>query len=162
MTHRYNQMNAADALYIAARGYPGGVEALAARMGMSVKVLYNKLCPKTDSHHINFDEVSVILDFLADAGKHDSVEMVINAFNWRHDRVAVKLPEHEPDDEQLFSQVLRIMNSHGVLADGLHQALRDDDINARELEAFEQDFQTCILGLLQLRCSIHAKANNVK
>lgn len=35
MTCKYSEMNQHDAIYIAARAYPGGVEALAGRMGMS-------------------------------------------------------------------------------------------------------------------------------
>ena len=49
MTRRYSDTNQHDALYKVARAYPGGLEALAARMGMSVNVLRNKLAPGIDT-----------------------------------------------------------------------------------------------------------------
>lgn len=156
MTHRYSKMNPNDALYIAARNYPGGVDALAARMGMSVKVLYNKLCPNTDSHHVNYHEVQMIIDFLSEVGRHDMVDMVINSFCWRYDLAVFKLPSVEPTDERLLDQMLGIMSKHGVMADGLKDALADGKISSRELDRIEEDFQTCIVALIRLRKTLHA------
>ncbi|HEV7816365.1 MAG TPA: phage regulatory CII family protein, partial [Janthinobacterium sp.] len=44
-------MNQHDALYKVARNYPGGLEALAHSMGISVNVLRNKLAPTIASHY---------------------------------------------------------------------------------------------------------------
>jgi hypothetical protein len=162
MTHRYNAMNPGDALYMAARSYPGGIEALAARMGMKPGVLYKKLCTKVDSHHVNFVEASVIIDFLTEAGKHELVELVINSFCWRHDRVSFELPDQPASDDQLFEQVLVIMSNQGVLADGLRNALSDARISDSELYQFERDFQTCLLALVKLRQSIQDKHEDGK
>jgi hypothetical protein len=46
MTRKYSDMNQHDALYKVARAYPGGLEALALRMDISVNVLRNKLAPE--------------------------------------------------------------------------------------------------------------------
>lgn len=157
MTHRYNDLNPSDALYIAARSYPGGIEALAGRMGMSPRVLYKKLGTKVDSHHANYDEVSVILDFLVEAGKYDMVDLVINAFCWRHEYMAFELPRHFVSDEQLFDQVLTIMKQHGRLANGLSEAMHDGQIDAQEYDLIERDIRTCISGLLRLKKKLHVK-----
>lgn len=157
MTHRYDSSNPSDALYCAARAYPGGIEALAARMNMSAKVLYKKLGPRVDSHRITFDEVQLILDYLADVGMENEVCQVINAFCWRHDRVAVPLPDHFTTDEDLFSQVVDIMNSNGLLAGGLRDALNDDVISDREMARFDNDFRTCILALVKLHAAVEVK-----
>lgn len=157
MTHRYDDRNPDDALYCAARTYPGGIEALAARMGMSAKVLYKKLGPKVDSHRITFDEVQLILDYLVEAGMEREVDQVINAFCWRHDRAAVPLPDHFTTDAELFSQVVDILNSNGVLASGLRDALLDDEISDREMAQFDRDFRTCIMALIRLHASVEVK-----
>lgn len=158
MTHQYDQMNPSDALYIAARQYPGGIEALASRLGMSAAVLYNKLSPRSSNNIIGFDESCMILDYLAEVGRDDLVEMVINAYCWRHNHMTMKLPEHAPGDDRLLPQVLDILTTPGKLADGLRGALEDDVINARELAQLEQEFHTCLQTLIKLRNTVHGKA----
>ena len=157
MTHRYSEMNPGDALYMAARKYPGGIDALAGRLGMPAGVLYKKLGTKVDSHHVSYEEVSAIIDFMIEAGKDDMVDLVINAFCWRHEYLAFELPRQFVSDEKLFDQVLVIMQQEGDLASGLRDAMRDGTINARECEQLDRDIQTCILGLLKLLEKIHVK-----
>ena len=50
MTRKYADMNQHDALYKVARAYPGGLEALAAKLDMSVNVLRNKLALGCQGH----------------------------------------------------------------------------------------------------------------
>lgn len=50
-------MSIADAAYHTAHGYPGGVTALAARMGVPVGTLTHKVNPNNDSHHLRPDEL---------------------------------------------------------------------------------------------------------
>ncbi len=49
-------LNVLDAAYHAAHGYPGGVAALAVRMGMSANTLNHKLNPNTPTHHLSLAE----------------------------------------------------------------------------------------------------------
>jgi hypothetical protein len=87
MTHRYTQMNPLDALYTAARAYPGGIEALAHRMGVSVAVLRNKLAPHVNTHHVTLAEASLIIEFLREA-KCDEALLPLQALNWQHGLIA--------------------------------------------------------------------------
>lgn len=57
-------MDVRDAAYLIAHHYPGGVAALAARMGVNPGVLQNKLNPNNDTHHLRLDE-SVLLQQVA-------------------------------------------------------------------------------------------------
>lgn len=50
-------MSVADAAYHTAHGYPGGIAALAARMGVSVNTLTHKANPNNDTHHLRPDEL---------------------------------------------------------------------------------------------------------
>lgn len=157
MTHAYSDLNPGDALYKAARSYPGGIEALAGRMGMSSKVLYKKLGPNVDSHHVNYEEVSVIIDYLREAGKDDMVDLIINSFCWRSDYMAFELPKDFVSDAQLFNQVLEIMRHNGELANSLNEAMLDGHITSKEYQKLDEDIRTCMLGLLKLRKKIHVK-----
>lgn len=158
MTSRYSEINPHDALYIAARAYPGGVEALALRMGMASHVLYKKLRPAVDTHHVNYEEVSEIIEHLETAGKQEMADLALQAFNWRHGRVTVRLPEASANAGELFAQVLQIMNAEGRLANEINKALaNDDEIDQRELEGIEFELQQSIEALVGLREKVRAK-----
>src|SRR5690606_4424393 len=54
-------MNVIDAAYSTVHDYPGGAEALAARMGKSAAVLRSKVNPNTSTHHLTLAEADEIL-----------------------------------------------------------------------------------------------------
>lgn len=56
-------LTVADAVYHTVHGYPGGVVALAARMGMSANTLTHKANPNNDTHHMRPDELVAIQVF---------------------------------------------------------------------------------------------------
>lgn len=158
MTCRYTEINQHDALYIAARAYPGGIEALALRMGMASHVLYKKLRPAVDTHHVNYEEVSEIVEHLEAAGKGDMADLALQAFNWRHGRVTVRLPDVQAEGGALFHQVLEIMREEGELASHINDALNNDGkISDDELQTIEKDLQECIEALVVLRNQVRAK-----
>lgn len=158
MTSRYTEINQHDALYMAARAYPGGVEALAQRMGMAAHVLYKKLRPAVDTHHANYEEVSEIVEHLEEAGKSDMADLALQAFNWRHARVTVRLPDIKTEAGELFHQVLQIMREEGELASHINDALNNDGkISDSELQTIEKDLQECIEALVVLRNKVRAK-----
>lgn len=88
MTCALNKLNPLDALKLACNDYPGGVEALAMRIGMVPGVLRNKLSHDVSTHHINYpDQVSNILDCLREA-KVDHWDAPLQAFAYRHERAS--------------------------------------------------------------------------
>lgn len=50
-------LTVADAAYHTVHGYPGGVAALAVRMGVSANTLTHKANPNNDTHHLRADEL---------------------------------------------------------------------------------------------------------
>lgn len=56
-------LTVADAVYHTVHGYPGGVAALAARMGVSANTLTHKANPNNDTHHMRPDELVAIQVF---------------------------------------------------------------------------------------------------
>lgn len=159
MTCKYNEMNKHDAIYIAARAYPGGVEALAARMGVSPNVLYKKLRRAVDSHHLNYEEDSQIIELLSDSGRDQMVDLAIRSFMWRHGFVAYRIPNDVDniDDEALLAQILKIIGKKGILATNIKNALDNDGIiDSDELTQIEGDIQQCIASLMELKSKVNA------
>jgi len=162
VTCQYNNINQHDALYNAARAYPGGIEALAQRMSTPNKqvlasTLRNKLRPAIDTHHTNFEEVSTIIELLEEA-KVDDAFLPLHAFCWRHNHVAVALPKGDVDADDLLKQVVEIMSGDGALAGDISKALAGDHrIDAGELATIEQRLESCIGSLVALRDKARAK-----
>lgn len=162
MTYKYSNINQHDALYNAARAYPGGIEALAQRMStpnrqVSPNVLRNKLRPSIDTHHANFEEVSEIIEYLEEAKVADAF-LPLHAFCWRHNHVAVQLPKGDVDADDLLKQVVEIMSGDGALASDISKALAGDHkIDRAELATIEERLEGCIGSLVALRDKARAK-----
>ena len=156
MTCRYDNINQHDALYIAARAYPGSVEALALRMHVAPGTLRKKLMPDVDTHHANFEEVSAIIELLEGA-KVEQAFLPLHAFCWRHGHVAVRLPQPDIDSDALLKQVVEIMSGDGALAGLVNGALGDRQVNATELADIEKQIERCMTALVGLRDKSRAK-----
>lgn len=60
-------MSVPDAIYHTVHSYPGGVAALAARMGLPVGTLTHKANPNNPTHHMRPDELLAMQHFSGDA-----------------------------------------------------------------------------------------------
>lgn len=157
MTCAYAEMNPQDALYVAACAYPGGLEALAHRMGKSAHVLRNKLRPAIDTHHTSLQEFSMVLDFLAEARQPDA-DLPLQALCWRHGFVPVRLPEGDVDGDGICRQMLAKVREDGELAAAIERALGDSRIDARELDRIERSAMESLVAHLVLLEKVRAKA----
>lgn len=157
MTYRYSDINQHDALYKAARKYPGGVEALAGRMHLTSAVLYNKLRPGVDTHHTNFEEVSEIIENLQET-KVAEADLPVQAFCWRHGFAAVKLSVDEPATSgELLKMICKVMQDEGEVAAAISTALSDDWISPEEQERIELTIRHAVQGLLELEKRVHER-----
>lgn len=157
MTCKYNNINQHDALYNTARAYPGGIEALAQRMRMVVSTLRNKLRPAIETHHVNFEEVSEIIELCEEARVPEAFGP-LHAFCWRHNHVAVLLPRGDVDADDLLKQVVEIMSGDGALAGDISRAMANDHrIDAGELAGIEEQIERCMGNLVALRDKARAK-----
>lgn len=156
MTRRYSDMNQHDALYKVARAYPGGLEALATRMGVSVNVLRNKLAPGIESHYPSFEELSVIIEFCHEAGVKEA-HMPLHALLSRHGMAAFVIPEQDEVSEDDLSQtVCRVMSQVGDVAEAVSTALLDGVITDAEADLIEREFQGALTALGEWRARIRA------
>ncbi len=156
MTRRYSDTNQHDALYKVARAYPGGLEALALRMGMSVNVLRNKLAPGIDTHYPSFEEMSVIIEHCHIAGVKDAY-LPLHALLGRHGLAAFAIPEpEEVSGDDLSQTVCRVMSRVGDVAEAVSEALLDGVITDAEADLIEREFQSALTVLGEWRARIRA------
>jgi hypothetical protein len=141
MTFRYNEINQHDALYVLARAYPGGVEALAQRMGRSPNVLYNKLRPQIETHRVTFEEATEIAELCFAANVPDA-ERHFDAAEARLGRVAYRLPQLDSlTDVELSNVMLQAVGGVGDIATALHDAFANDGkIDDDEMAELEKHF----------------------
>ena len=155
MTSRLNPMHPLDALYSACQRYPGGIEALAARLGSTRAVMYNKLRQQVDTHRVGFsDELTRILHVLQDAGVPDW-SAALHALCWQHGHVAVSLPDElELADEDVLDVLTGLIGSLGEVATRLRQ-WRDARAGQRhvpshQVQALHQQIQAAMVQLVLL------------
>jgi len=97
VTYEYSDIDQHEALYNLARRYPGGIDALAHAMGrrldkqVSPNVLRNKLRPGIDTHFLNAEEFSLVVELCEEAGVQGA-KVPVQALCWRHGLVAVEPP----------------------------------------------------------------------
>jgi hypothetical protein len=159
VTRRYSQTNHHDVLYTKAREYPGGVEALAQRMGKkSADILYNKLRPTCKTHHVTDEEFPEMLELFQGA-KVDDWAAPLHALNWRLGHIAIEVPrvDDETTDEQLTAMMCRVMKEVGDVAAEVAQAVKDNRITPAEFDALEQQFMEALTALTTLRSRIHKR-----
>ena len=158
MTCKYSNLNQHDALYnVVRQDVPGGVEAVAHRMGISPNVLRNKLRPSIDTHHTTFEDVSVIME-IAEECHVKTAFLPLQALCWRHGHVAIQLPKGDTDADDLLKQVVAVMGVQGNLASSISGALSNDsEIDQDEFDVIDQHMQGLLVALAVLREKVVAK-----
>ncbi|NRR30029.1 phage regulatory CII family protein [Oxalobacteraceae bacterium] len=162
MTRKYLDMNQHDALYKVARSYPGGIDALAQQMGISVNVLRNKLAPTIASHYPSFEEVSAIVDLCHGAGVTDA-HLPLYALLSRHGMTAFVVPSPDQIGEDDLSQtVCKVMSQVGAVAEAVSNALMDGKVTVAEADLIEREFQGALSALGAWRARLRIKAEQQK
>lgn len=158
MTYQYSDINQHDARYNLARDYPGGIEMLAKRMGMSVNVLRNKLAPGIRTHHTTDEEDSLIIEYSVEAHVPNPYRALI-AKNFRHGLVAFPLVQfdHLPDIE-LTRSLCETVKQFSQLAADASEAISDKRITPQELATLEADAQKALAAIAELRERWRARA----
>jgi hypothetical protein len=159
MTRRYLDMNQHDALYTVARKYPGGLDALARELGISVNVLRNKLAPTIASHYPSFEEVSLIVDRCHQAGVPDA-HLPLHALLVRHGMAAFLVPQPESARQDDLSQtVCRVMSEVGAVAEAVSSALIDGRVTPAEADLIERKFHSALSALGAWRARLRNEAD---
>lgn len=111
-------MDVLDAAYHTAHSYPGGVAALAVRMGRSANVMMSKLNTNVDSHHLTLREAQTIMDVTDD----DAILQAM-ADHRGYDLVRT-IPANTDQAESLFWQAAAAMAEfHEAVADAMQNGV---------------------------------------
>ena len=151
MTYEYSDINQHDARYNLARDYPGGIEMLAKRMGISVNVLRNKLAPGIKTHHITDEEDSLILEYCQEARVGDPHRALI-AKNWRHGLIAIPVPPvSHLSDEDLTQTLCKAVKEFSEFASSVSGSIADRRITSKEMDRMEKEVQEAFASMAELR-----------
>lgn len=126
-------MNILDASFHVAHDFPGGVVALAARMGVSQNVLNKKVDPRQDTHHLRLDEALKV-------GVIANDKRILQAHANAHNCVVVPLPDM-PDsgDMALLDGFMDIINELGEFTRAFQEAYRDGKITPSEIKQISSE-----------------------
>lgn len=156
MTKAYQKMSVGDALYTAARKYPGSVEALAVRLDKTPNVLRSKLAPDVDSHHVTLEEALQIIELLDSTVPH-AADLAVKALGWRLGRVVIRHSGTDSDPTSLEVQCLAACSHYGLLAAEVAVTmakLPEQQLTRKEADTLSDAIAHCLDALFLLRDSV--------
>lgn len=127
-------MNVLDAAYHTAHDFPGGIPALAQRMGgASAHVLNKKVHPQIDTHRLTLEESVKMQAITGDCRILQSMAFALN-------HVAIPLPESPVgSDMSLLDGFLEVLEELGIFAQDFRQSWADGRITKEEFEKLKAD-----------------------
>lgn len=127
-------MNVKDAAYAIAHDYPGGVPALATRMGVSRNVLQNKLNPAVEYHKLTLDEAMRLQALTGDP-------RILHAMAEELGYVCVSLPGNSGgSDMELLDSFLTVLKDLGEFSAEFQDDWSDGKIKEDELSRLRAKF----------------------
>ncbi|QUN29526.1 hypothetical protein KB879_06145 [Cupriavidus sp. KK10] len=163
MTYQYSDIDQHEALYNLARRYPGSIEALAHAMGrrqgktVSPNVLRNKLRPGIDTHFLNAEEYSLVVELCQEGGVEGAL-IPLQAMCWRHGLVAVSPPPAGQDSRDIFARLSTVSREFADLVAEVTADAADGRINAGERERIHKEALEVMQAVMALTMSIDAIA----
>lgn len=159
MTKAYQRMSVGDALYTAARKYPGSVEALAARLGKTPNVLRSKLSPDVETHHVTLEEALQIIELLDCTVPH-AADLAAKAIGWRLNRVMIRHNGVDSDPTSLEVQCLAACSYMGLLSAEVAVVTArksEQQLTRKEADTLSDAIAHCLDALFLLRDSVEQR-----
>ena len=144
-------MNHLDAFYQSVHGAPGGCEALAHRMGMSVAILRNKACPTNATNKPTLDEADRLMGLTGDYS-------VLHALAQNHGFTCTKVDEQPANDVAVLEAATDIWAKLGALGAEVHKALADGRIEPHEVKSIEAATFAAFRPMMQLLARVNDMA----
>lgn len=125
-------MNLGDIAYHLAHDYPGGVPALAARMGKNPTVLMHKLNPNNTTHHLTAHELDALDDITGST-------RVAEYFAHKHQCYLVRMQMADGLDESaLMDAFLDVTREWGAFCTEFQAAYADGKITKQEYKRLKK------------------------
>lgn len=121
-------MSPHDAFHETVHSAPGGLEALAVRLGMSAQILRNKANPNNNSNHVSLRDVERVMEL---TGDYRTMHALAKSFGF----VCIKVEDScGPSDLALLEVVTSAMSANGGFGAAINKALEDGRIQQHEVE----------------------------
>ncbi len=127
-----------DAAYHTAHSYPGGVPALAQRMGMSPNTLAHKVSLNNDTHHLTLREAVAMQEVSQD-------KRIVQAICGALGGVFVDLQADRK--HTTMEQVMHMVKDFGEVLAGVNDAVADGEVTSNEMHACERQAAELIAAI---------------
>lgn len=141
------------AIHSTAHDAPGGLPALARRMGTHEQSFRNKVCPTTDSHKLNLREALAMMDITND---DRILETLAEMRGYTIQRKVL------PDASSIISAVLSADADHGGVAREIHAALADGKLTEAERASITKQIHDAKQSLDTLQSTVLHAPTNIK
>lgn len=143
MTCRKDPMDPLSALYLVASQYPGGIPAVAGRLGVAASTLYALL---RGDEAITLERAGQILHF-AHQARVAGWAQPLHALAHAHGGIFVEAPLLGGDAEVLSQAMLRAVKEFGDLAGEAAHDLADGTVTRREMHEIEREGYEAIAAI---------------
>lgn len=143
-------MNVFDAAYNIGHDYPGGAEALAARMGIVPAVLRAKLNPNTNTNHVTLADAMKLQHL---TNRTDIVEAMAD------DLGGVFMPMPTISDEDVTHAIRKAVGEFGNYMQLVDSALDDDCVTKNEARNLAASMIQMIARATHLQAMLQAMAD---
>lgn len=141
------------AIHQTAHDAPGGLEALARKIGLGAQVLRNKVCPTTDTHKLSLREAVAMMDATDD----DRILAVLAGMRgYMLERQAL------PDAQSIVAAVLSADAEHGDVSREIQAALADGKLTEQEKAAISQQIHEAHQALDALNSTVLHAPTQIK
>ena len=127
-----------DAAYHTAQSFPGGVPALAQRLGMSQNTLAHKISLNNDTHHLSLREAVAMQEVTQD-------RRITHAMCFAQGGVFVDLQADVK--HSTMEQVMHMVKDFGVVLAGINDAVVDGVVTRNEMHNCERQAAELIAAL---------------
>lgn len=123
-------MNVLDAAHAVGHDYPGGAHALGPRLGMTGRMLANKLNPNDEAHKLMLVEALRMQQL---TGDHRILQAEAEELGY----ALLKLPSVDAGD--FASEAMRTVKEFGDFIGSIEESMRDGKVTPNELRRIERE-----------------------
>lgn len=146
-------MDILDAFYHTCRDYPGGIEALAPRLGVQPGVLRNKACTTNTTNKPTFAEARDICELTGDHRMLHSFASSLGYACFKFDR------DVDASELAVIEVVTNSMSAHGSVGSAVYSALADGRVDRKEAKVIEEAVYKAVRCLQELRACLTSMAD---
>ncbi|MBA3756505.1 MAG: hypothetical protein H0X02_09865 [Nitrosomonas sp.] len=137
-------MDLFDIIHEEAHAYPGGVEALARRMGRNPGTLRKKLLPNKDTHDLTVKELRQMVAYC-------KTDRVARGFADDRELMCISKPNYSGlSDQAILDLFLRLQREQGEWAEEIREAIHNGEVDWDELMRIRKEFNGFIVAASEI------------